>query len=397
MGKTGKRYARGARRVGSPPWHRTPVVRLGLILVLTLVAFDLLRPSILGFAMRALRLEDAGGTANVVSGIVLSILVAVALTALLGFALSRWMTARLKRLSEMAAGPVEDGELPGPFDESGDDEIAIVAATMNALRNQVAARIKELSLRDIRRREFIAQVSHDLRTPLTAQLACLDRAGLLLDKPDTPLNRIELHELLTVAKMDADRVHTLADDLLEIARLDAGDRLRLEPVPPGELVRQAARSLAPLAAQRAIRIEVQVTTGLPVLNADGRRLTRAFENLLRNAIQHARTEVVAVAVLVGECVRFEVRDDGRGLPKQQDFLAYLRRLSKDVRLAKLAERRSGPDSAGLGLVVAQRVAAAHHGVVDAYNLRDSGAAFFIDIPFPDESLAAAESDTDAMD
>lgn len=395
MFNTRKRFVRRPRRVGLLPWHRMLVVRFGLILALSLVAFDLLRPPILEFAMRSLGLDDAGGTAYLAAGTALSVVVAAALAALLGYVLSRWLTARLTRLSEVAAQPVADGELPGPFDESGDDEIAIVAGTMNALRKQVEARLQEFSLRDIRRREFIAQVSHDLRTPLTAQLACLDRAGLLLEKPDAPLNRKELRELLAVAKLDADRVHTLADDLLEIARLDAGDRLNLEPVPPGELVRQAARRLEPLANQRALEIEVRVTAGLPMLHADGRRLTRAFENLLRNAIQHARSEVIVMAVLVGDCIRFEVRDDGRGLPKEADFLEYLRRLSKDVRLAKLAKRRSGPDSAGLGLVVAQRVAEAHSGVVDAYDLRGSGAAFFMDIPVSEES-AALDAESEIM-
>jgi two-component system sensor histidine kinase MtrB len=395
MRKPRKRSNRRPRKVGLLPWHKMLVFRFGLILALSLVAFDLVRPPILEFVMRALGLDDAGGTAYFAAGTALSVVVAVALAALLAYVLSRWLTARLTRLSEVAGRPVQDGELPGPFDESGDDEIAIVAGTMNAMRKQVESRLRELSLRDIRRREFIAQVSHDLRTPLTAQLACLDRAGLLLEKPDGQFNRQELQELLAVAKLDADRVHTLADDLLEIARLDAGDRLTLEPVPPGELVRQAARALEPMASQRAIEIEVRVTAGLPMLHADGRRLTRAFENLLRNAIQHARSEVVVMAVLVGDCVRFEVRDDGRGLPKEADFLDYLRRLNKDVRLSKLAKRRSGPDSAGLGLVVAQRVAEAHNGIVDAYDLRGSGAAFFIDIPVP-EDRARGETEAETM-
>ena len=195
--------------------------------------------------------------------------------------------------------------------------------------------------------------------------------------------------------MDADRVHTLADDLLEIARLDAGDKLNLEPVPPGELIRQAARRLEPLASQKGISISVDVTPRLPVLNADGRRLTRAIENLMRNAIQHATSaiEVIAKQSIQAPCVRFEVRDDGAGLPKQPGFLDYLRRLSSDVRLTELSRRRGRGESAGLGLVVAHRVAEAHGGVVDAYNLSSGGAAFWIDIPVPDEQAAPAGADS----
>jgi signal transduction histidine kinase len=123
---------------------------------------------------------------------------------------------------------------------------------------------------------------------------------------------------------------------------------------------------------------------------------RAIENLLRNAIQHARTSVEVIATLSSKNVRFEVRDDGRGLPKEPDFLAYLRRRSGDVRLTELAKRRGRADSAGLGLVVVQRVAEAHRGVVDAYNLSNGGAAFWMDIPVPSESTSPSEAEDAAV-
>jgi two-component system sensor histidine kinase MtrB len=358
------------RGVGAPPdrprWYQTLGFRLAVMLGVTLVAFDLLH----GFLERATRrLLGFDG----------SVLVALMLAGLLAFTLAHRVTGRLARLSR-AAEPIEGDDLPGPFDQQGHDEIAVLAAKMNALRRQVTERLDDLEQEDVRRREWIAQVSHDLRTPLTAQIACLDRAEAVLTKIEPLALRKEMQEVIDVIKMDADRVHTLADDLLEIARLDAGDALSLEPVPPGELARQAVRELEPLAAQRGIRIEVRVTQRLPVLNADGRRLLRALENLLRNAIQHGRSAVEVSAVRSGKCIRFEVRDDGKGLPNQPDLLDYLRRLKGDAWLTELSKRRSRADSAGLGLVVAQRVAQAHRGTVGAYNLVAGGAAFWLDIP-----------------
>ena len=223
-------------------------------------------------------------------------------------------------------------------------------------------------------------MSHDLRTPLTAQAACLERAAAILEDESSSLSRKVLAEMLSVAKMDGERVHTLADDLLEIARLDAGDQLQLEPVPPGELVRQAVRGLNPLASKRGLSLDVEVTPQLPVLQADGRRLMRAIENLLRNAIQHANSQVRVLALHSGHAVRFEVRDDGAGLPKDTEFLESMRQKSSAARLTELSKRRSRADSAGLGLIVAQRVAEAHGGTVDAYNHSAGGAAFLIDIP-----------------
>lgn len=380
-------------RSNPPPWHQRLGVRFAVILTVTLVAFDLLRRPLYGLLLKLLGLSDIDQTSFDVIGVLLSAVVAAGLAGLLGWALSHWFVGRLSRLSRAVTLPQKPGELPGPFDDSGNDEISLIAAGMNSLRDRVAERLKEFTLADIRRREWIAQVSHDLRTPLTAQLACLERADMILRTPEAGERLPELRELMAVAKADVDRVHTLADDLLEIARLDAGDRLHIELVPPGELVRQAVRSLNPLASQRGLSIGILVASHLPDLHADGRRLTRAIENLLRNAIQHAKSNVEVSAVLSSDCVRFEVRDDGRGLPKQPDFLNYLRRKSSDVRLTELARRRSRGDGAGLGLVVAQRVAEAHHGVIDAYNLSQGGAAFWLDIPVPVEGGLPLEGPT----
>jgi signal transduction histidine kinase len=291
----------------------------------------------------------------------------------------RWVSDRLRRITTSDETP-DEGPGAGPADDETGDEISEVARGVAALRRRVGEQVQSYGLQDIRRREWIAQVSHDLRTPLTAQAACLDRAVSILAESGTELPRAELAEVLAVAKMDGERVHTLADDLLEIARLDAGDRLQLEPVPPGELVRQAVRGLDPLASKRGLAVSVQVTPQLPMLNADGRRLMRAIENLMRNAIQHASSKVDVLALLAGTDVRFEVRDDGSGLPKDPEFLDSLRRRSSSARLAELAKRGSRADSAGLGLIVAQRVAEAHGGNVDAYNLSSGGAAFHVDIP-----------------
>jgi signal transduction histidine kinase len=371
-------------------WYRTLGFRLAALFAVTLVAFDLLRRLLRDLTLRWLGEGGVDRGPDPWAAMLLSGTLGVLLAILVAVPISRWLTGRLTDLARAAAEPKGEDDLPGPFNESGHDEISIAARSMNILRGRVEKRLKDFALQDIRRREFIARVSHDLRTPLAAQLACLDRAGTMLDRPDSELLRKELRELIEVAKMDADRVQILADDLLEIARLDAGDRLHLEPVPPGELVRQAVRGLEPLASQKGIKVEVSLTTHLPVLHADGRRLTRAIENLLRNAIEHAKSTVEVVAVLTETSVRFEVRDDGQGLPRERGFLEYLSKLGSDIRLTELAKRRGRSDSAGLGLVVAQRVAEAHDGKIDAYDRTQGGAAFCMEIPLPADADLAAE-------
>lgn len=284
------------------------------------------------------------------------------------FFVSRMITGRVTRLAHAASSPIDDPhDLPGPFPEEGDDELAVLARSLNGMRSKVQELIGDLDRQDQERRRWIAQVSHDLRTPLTALTACLDGAREELGEGSLP----SLAARLDAAQHDALRLAELIEDLLDIARLEAGEAPVKEPVPPAELVRQAARGLRALAEQGNIRLKIELETGLPVLEADGRRLMRALENLMRNAIHHARGSVVVRAELCGELVRFTVEDDGPGLPEVGGVPADLKTLS---------EHLSRPDSAGLGLVVVRRVAQMHGGSAAAENRVEGGARFWLDLP-----------------
>jgi len=281
-----------------------------------------------------------------------------------GLAVSRLVTGRVTRLARAAATPIDDPhQLPGPFPVEGEDELAQLARTLNGMRDKIAELVDDLDRQDQERRSWIAQVSHDLRTPLTALTACLDSAREELG--DSPR--------LDAARHDTVRLAELTEDLLDIARLEAGDEPLVEPVPPGELARQAIRGLEPLAERGGVQLSLKLEAGLPLLEADGRRLMRALENLLKNALHHAHGAVVLRAARAGPAVRFSVEDDGDGLPTGPDGV---------VDIESLGERRSRPDSAGLGLVVVRKVAEAHGGALGAENRGAGGARVWFDVPAP---------------
>ena len=309
----------------------------------------------------------------------ISSIVIVSLSVLLfAFVTSRLVTRRLTRLSRLASDPESTlGEVPGPFPAIGRDEIALLSKSMNSMHEKVLGLLAGMKKREADRREWVAQVSHDLRTPLTALLACLERSHACLQEADPEKLKRDVAELFSVAKMDALRVQALADDLLEIARLEAGSGLDLEPVPPGELVRQTVRALSPLAEVRGVELRAEVDPGLPTLQADGRRLMRAVENLLKNAVHHAERSVQVRATLAGGKLLLEVRDDGAGLPEENGTVV----------LSRLSGQRSRENSSGLGLVVAERVARAHGGRIGARNLADGGAAVWLALPLQEEGEA----------
>lgn len=274
--------------------------------------------------------------------------IAVVVALMIGFATSWLVTRRLTRIANAVCVSELSGALPQPLADSRSDEIGTLVSTINRMRLHLQARDKE-------RGDWIAQVSHDLRTPLTALIACLDRAmGSLAEDRDS-LN------LLRIAMQDAERVQSLAEDLLEIAKLDARIGGVEEPVPAGELLRCVVESLQPWADADGIQLVASVEPDMPLLTADGSRLLRALENLIRNAVQHAEKLVRLSVSKKGSSIEFEVIDDGPG------FATDLERVGRDL-------------SAGIGLVVVRRVAEAHRGDCGAENLVPRGARVWLTIP-----------------
>lgn len=319
------------------------------------------------------------------TGSLVGVGLAVIFGALASFAISRLVARRLSQLAKQVAVPFRgDGDLPGPFDDSGRDEIALLARAMNLTRERAEELIGRLGEREAAHRAWVAQVSHDLRTPLTALMVCFDRADIELRAHEGEELRERMHDLVGSMRTDAKRVNTLADDLLDVARLDMGDALILEPVPPAELVRHVVNVLRPMIDAQGLELTVDIEPSLPILNGDGRRLVRALENLLRNSLQHARRSVSIGARRSADHVCFVVRDDGPGFPTVEG----------QVDLRQLSGRRGRVDSAGLGLVVARKVTAAHKGKIEARNLPGGGSEATIEIAIPEPQLGEDESSHD---
>ena len=291
----------------------------------------------------------------------------------LGWVTSRLAVQRLKEISAEAAQPILPGEpLPGPFPEDGDDEITQLAIALNRMRQRATEVMDDLATRESARNEWVALVSHDLRTPLAALTTSLD----LIDRRISQGQTGDVQFLVRAAQADTERVTHLATDLLEIARLEVDPTLQLEPVDPLELARHAHHTLGPIALKKGVALELvnQLPKGFEYIEADGRLLLRALENLLANSLQHA-TERVTLHLDLLEIhagiprVRFTVGDDGPGLPETDGRVLF----------SDLKNHRSRADSSGLGLIVTARVAELHGGMADASNPPGGGASVWFEV------------------
>ena len=303
----------------------------------------------------------------------LSIGVAVVLAALLGLIVAWFITRRLARLARDARRTMDEEPELSHLKISGGDEITSLALVLNESRARMAHLLKEVQQRDRTRREWIAQVSHDIRTPLTALAACIDRAEERTIGIQEPAVRTELSLMLHTAKADLDRLNTLTRDLLESARLDLDESLNKEELLPAELVRHTIASIRSYAQSQRVNIVTDIPRGIPPVAGDGARLIRAFENLVKNAIQHA-DEKVTISLEADESeFRFVIVDDGEGLPEKDG----------QVVLAAKGKNPNKQDSSGLGLLVTRKIVEAHGGSLHGQNQLQGGAKVTIALPLVD--------------
>ncbi|MGW1291935.1 ATP-binding protein [Streptomyces sp. NPDC002533] len=235
------------------------------------------------------------------------------------------------------------------------DEIAALARTTNETLTVLEASVE-------RQRRFVADASHELRSPIASlrtQLEVAEAHPELLDLPG--------------AVADTVRLQVLAADLLLLARLDAGEKPGSATVELGALVREEVSQRT--GDRIAVAVEVPEGGAFEVNGSRG-QLARVIGNLLDNAQRHADGRVAVSVAADGRGVRVEVRDDGAGVPEDERERIF-------ERFVRLDDARSRDDGgAGLGLAIARDVAARHGGTLTVHRADEGGAAFRLWLPRP---------------
>ena len=233
-----------------------------------------------------------------------------------------------------------------------DDEVTELADALTATAARLSGERAARDAADNARRDLVAAVSHDLRTPLTS-LRLLTQALHDLDG-DEAQRRQDLRGIAThLAALSA-----LIDDLFELSRLEAGDiSWSLEQVRLGELVEETVSALRPEAERGAIAVRAEVPSDLPPARANAEKLQRVLFNLIQNAIRHTPADgsVTVRASVVSEALEIEVADTGTGISapeRHRVFEAFYRGGSASAR---------PPGGAGLGLAISRAIVEAHGG------------------------------------
>ena len=298
-------------------------------------------------------------------------LVGLAASVFLAWLVSRWVTAPLRRLAA-AARSVSAGRYEQHVPLEGPIEVESLAADFNQMVQRVQATQQG-------QRDFVANVSHELKTPLTS----IDGfAQAILD--GTAADREAQVHAARVIHEESDRLARLVDDLLALARLDAGQTaIAREPVDLNALVARVVDRLSLRAQERGVRLE-NVVAGLPVIPGDGDRLAQVFTNLIDNALKHTpgggrvklRGESQAGAVLV------HVEDSGPGIPAEE-----LPRIFERFYQVDKARRGGEGRGSGLGLAISHQIVDAHGGRLTALSAPGQGSRFTVQLPLDAASIS----------
>ena len=295
--------------------------------------------------------------------VVLTIVGALPLAVVLALLVSRSVLRPIQRLAH-SANQLAQGNLSTRLTPSGRDELADLASTFNDTAAALERSVGELRDREAEARRFVADVSHELRTPIMALTSIMEM--LEADARDRSPEELEL---ATMAVDRTRKLSRLAEDLLELSRLDAGAvELRLEHVDVAHVVADTVRT-------RGWSDDVGlVPTGPVPARVDVRRLDISVANLVGNALRHGSPPVVVEVRAEADDVLVVVTDHGPGLP---EGVAADRLFG---RFYKADSSRTRSDGSGLGLAITLVNARLHGGDVSARNSAGAGARFDLRLP-----------------
>lgn len=284
----------------------------------------------------------------------LVIVLAAALSVALSLLFLRLLTRRLSVLEQtMARFPSPGVGSPGAApDHRGGDEIDRLEALFRDLATRIEAQVAQLQSVDAARREMLANLSHDLRTPITTLLAHLE--SLQMDEP--PLSEQERSEYVAVAMRQGKRVARLVEQLLEAAKLDAGQiAANPESFPVGDLLQDVVQKFSLAARERGIELALNVAPAPLRVHADIALLERVFDNLIDNALRHTPQggRVTISATPSGERVRLAVADSGSGMTPEEAARVFDRFYRGDL------GRSTTSGQAGLGLAIVRGILELH--------------------------------------
>ncbi len=284
-------------------------------------------------------------------------------------------TRRRLRSLENAARALGEGQTDVRADEAGGDEVSALSATFNKMATDLHARAAALAESDRVRRQLLADVSHELMTPLSGIRGYIETLAM----PELKLDDGTRRRYLGIVDEETHKLEAIIGDLLDLARLEGGgDTLEREPVLVDDLFRRVADRHQPVLRDRDITLTTETASGTPLVFGDPDRLEQALQNVAANGIRHTPSggTVTLRAEPDGDRVRITIADSGPGIP-----VGHLTHVFDRFYKVDAARSDTGvPSGSGLGLSIVRAIVHRHDGEVTASNAPGGGAVFTFVLP-----------------
>jgi signal transduction histidine kinase len=305
---------------------------------------------------------------------VIGIILLVVGSAVASLAIFRPAHRRLRDLEHVARA-IGEGNLAARAPESGGDEVAALARAFNQMAGDLEARTQAVEQSDRMRRQLLADVSHELKTPLAAIRGYAETLAM----PEVRLDEETRRRYLDIVGDETVKLERIVGDLLDLARLEGGGfTLACEPVPAAQLFRRVADRHERDLLEKQVTLETSVGEGLEPIWCDPARLEQALQNLVANALRHTPEggQITLAAARADGGVRIVVRDTGEGIPAEHLPHIFDRFYKTDASRTD-PQAKSG---SGLGLSIVKAIVELHGGRVSAFNVPGGGAELTVTLP-----------------
>ncbi len=302
--------------------------------------------------------------------------ISLLIASLAGFVSFRVITRRLKHLADgMEQFKQHDFKksinLPARFDGRPGDEIDQLGATFREMSERIIQQVKQLEHNDTSRRELIANVSHDLRTPLASLQGYLET----LDLKAESLTDEEKQNYIHIAWQHSERLRKLISELFELSTLEnQGAQLHFEPFSMSELIQDVTQKFQLEAKKKNLKLASYIPDKAALVSADIGLIQRVLENLIENAIKYtpAGGQIGISLIHGGNRVATSITDTGQGIPAA-DLPHIFERFYR-------VDKHRNEDGTGLGLAIAKRIMQLHNSSIDVASQPNAGTTFSFALP-----------------
>jgi signal transduction histidine kinase len=288
-------------------------------------------------------------------------LVAIAIALLLTYFFSRRILAPMKALIN-AARHFGKGDFTRRVEDKDKGELGELAQSFNSMAT-------DLERTERLRRNMVADIAHELRTPLSNLKGYLEAVSDGLVKPDKDTIRSLNEEAMILSR--------LVDDLQELSLADAGEiKLNIRSENISNLINDTLAGVQAKATARELALSANLPETLPMVSIDAHRIRQVLLNLLENAVAHTDKggKITVTARHQGKMVHVSVADTGEGIPAEEQPLIF----ERFYRVDRSRTRKTG--GSGLGLTIAKRLVEAHGGTIKVESQPGQGSTFTFTVP-----------------